>query len=298
MLKSNNPKLSSRSGRFKKKLVSEKQLIEEAPAIQKTLDPFCRLLIDQQLSPVDFVASYILIYLSHRYPVTWACAHQKANPQTGPQWNQLPFNFSHQISSRLDPHFSVRDIFAHFSLKSTPASVNRAIVLWGQEQYKLELMLRVPVPKEVLNQQKWGKRCVTTILDERLSTYILGERDPLSFTLHDLIHADHFYHHPQTHKGQLSFYGLLDTTFSYFDLSHKKFQLEFEYLISDMNAYGIHLLKCLKSAMIFHFNEDYFNQWQELIKAPEALSLLNTHSYESTTMDEEILTWMDQFRLT
>ena len=72
-------------------------------------------------------------------------------------------------------------------------------------------MFRIPRPEEVLNQQKQGRRCVTVILDpEKAKKFILGERDALGFTMHDLIHADHFYHNNQCYQGQLGFYGFLD----------------------------------------------------------------------------------------
>jgi hypothetical protein len=290
-------KTSSRSGRFRKKLVSETEMVLEAPCILAKISPLLDLYSANKLTQADFTASYLITYLSHRFPQTWLGPLIKGRKISGISWKSLPMEFEPNILKRLDQIDSIQDIFSHFSLKSTPMAVNRALVNWSQDQYGLELMFRIPRPQEVLKQQIYGRRCVTTIIDERISSYILGQRDSLSFTMHDLIHADQFYSNNLCYEGQLGLYGLLDKTFDYFDLSQEKFAEEFEYIISDMNAYAIHLLKCLKSAMIYYFDEDYFLSWLKNLDAPKPLSLLNTTAYEPLQMDEVILSWLSSFKI-
>jgi hypothetical protein len=293
----NSPtKSSSRAGRFKKKLVSENELLLEAPIIRARLAPFQELYLSAKLTQAEFTAAYILIYLSYRFPKTWLGSAQKKTKVEGLPWRSLPFHFEQNILKRLDETVSLMEIFARFSLKSTPLAVNRSILEWHKGHYALELMFRIPRPHEVLQQQKFGRRCVTTVTDERISKYILGERDSLSFTMHDLIHADHFFFHNDSYEGQLGFYGLLDRTIGYFNLSNESFADEFEYVIADMNAYPIHLMKCLKSAMIHYFNEDYFRGWLSELDAPDALYLLNSSEYGPEDMDSEILKWLDLFK--
>lgn len=288
-------KSSSRSGRFKKKLVTENLLQEEGSIIPSKIAPFLDLYQSHEISDVEFTASYILVFLCHRFPNTFLGAHKKSQIILGKKWNELPFNFDCNISNRLNKDLSVLDLFSQYTFRSTPSSVNRAVVEWANGNYGLELMFRIPKPREVLNQQILGRRCVTTIIDNRIEKYILGERDSLSFTMHDLIHADHFYNHNDCFEGQLGFYGLLHKSFDFFELSNDKFAGEFEYLISDMNAYAIHLLKCLKSAMIHYFNEDYFNEWSKIINAPKELNQLNTLHYMPQEMDKNILNWLKTF---
>lgn len=289
-------KSSSRAGRFKKKLVSNEELLLEAPVMQKKIAAFYDLFKSGILNETQFVASYIILFLSHRYPGHWPGAKTGSQKIAGIPWRDLPFQFEPNVQKRLEQIQNLEEIFANFALKSTPKSVNRAILEWAQGNYGLELMFRIPTPAEVLKQQKQGRRCVTCITDKRLGHYILGERDALSFTMHDLIHADHFYAHNECYQGQLGFYGLLDKTIDYFDLSHPEFAHEFEYLIADMNAYAIHLLKCLKSAMVHYFSEDYFNNWPVDLNPPPCLFALNTKDYQPVTMDGEILKWLEQFR--
>ena len=289
-------KSSSRAGRFKKKLVIENLLPLEAREILPKLAPFHELFSSSQISQSDFTAAYLLTYLSHRFPGTWLGARKEHKSIEGIRWRDLPFTFEKNIQRRLQDCETLGEIFSGFALKSTPLAVNRAILEWSRGNYQLELMFRIPSAREVLDQQKMGRRCVTTLMDQRIAKYVLGERDSLSFTMHDLIHADHFYFSNSSYQGQLGFYGLLDETFSYFDLTLEKFAAEFEYLIADMNAYAIHLLKCLKSAMVHYFSEDYFKGWIQNLDAPSSLSFLNTEAYRPEVMDQEILDWLDRYR--
>jgi hypothetical protein len=284
-------KSSSRAGRFKKKLVTEDALLSEAPLIVAKLAPFLSL----NLSQSEFTACYILVYLSHRFPGSWLGSLTGRQKIGGPPWHSLPFQFEPNIIRRLGDQ-SIQEIFANYALKSTPLAVNRAIREWSDGRYKLEHMLRIPSASEVLAQQKMGNRCVTTIIDNRISKYILGDRDALSFTMHDLIHADHFYFDNECYQGQLGVYGLIASSITYFDLSNQKFAAEFEYIIADMNAYAIHLLKCLKSAMVHYFSAAYFDEWCVLVSAPAEMYLLNSSAYVPEEMDAVILKWLDQFR--
>jgi hypothetical protein len=291
-------KSSSRSGRFKKKLVSEAELLREAPVILEQVAPFHELYASGALTAAEFAAAYVILYLAHRYPGTWPGARRASPRIAGTSWRRLPFRFEPNVARRLAEVETLPEIFAGFALRSTPLAVNRALLQWLAGNYKLELMFRIPSPAEVLRQQRDGRRCVTVLVDSRIARYVLAERDALSFTMHDLIHADHFYFDIACYEGQLGFYGLVDRTFDYFDLSRPEFAAEFEYVIADMNAYAIHLLKCLKSAMIHYFNEAYFNDWLAGLQAPRSLYLLNSPAYSAIPMDEEILHWLTAFKST
>jgi len=304
-------KSSSRSGRFKKKLVSPAELLNEAPQVLKLMSPLVDTFNQGLVSAPEFCALYIIHVLSLRYPGTWAGA-KRSEPIVKDHQLKKPLDeylhfFEPNIQKRLSQFKTIGDIFNHFSLQSTPLTVNRALLNWSNGTYKLELMFRIPLPGEVLNQQKLGHRCVTIILDvEKSSQYILGERDSLGFTMHDLIHADHFYHENKCFEGQLGFYGLLDFSLERGDfdvlMMNKRFVHEFEYLISDMNAYPIHLMKCLKSALI-HYHEsgvDFFKSWVDSLdlKTHEKMAFLklNTQDYESH-LDEELLYFLNRFKV-
>jgi hypothetical protein len=264
-----------------------------------------------KITAAEFTALSIIIHLSVRYPGDWLGAKHSSHgiaSKLSFAFRDANLVFEPNIEKRLSTFKSLDDIFQHFAFKATPLAVNRSILSWSEGHYPLELMFRIPKPEEVLDQQKRGKRCVTVMTEEKnLKTYILGERDALSFTMHDLIHADHFYREKDVYLGQLGFYGLLDYCLreKHFDehMKSEKFASELEYLISDMNAYAVHLMKCFKSALI-HFHdqgEEAFENWIHKL-GPEPLELkamleLNQPVYEAIKQDQHILNFLERWRL-
>lgn len=310
-MNANTPnKSSSRAGRFKKKLVSEDFLIEEAPLIEERMKSILNSFHDGSVSSAEFTAIYIITVLAHRNPGTWlgakrleavTAAHNLIYPI-----EKLLVHFEPNIQRRLIGFKSIGEVFQNFAFKATPLSVNRSILGWSNGDYGLELMFRIPSPAEVLHQQKNGRRCVTVILDKaKASKLILGERDALGFCMHDLIHADHFYHHNLTYQGQLGFYGFLDHCMNlhHFDelLKIEKFESEFEYLIADMNAYAIHLMKCFKSALVHYHPQgaSFFNKWLMNFELGEnvkqALTDLNSEHYQGS-QDQILLDFLELYR--
>jgi hypothetical protein len=303
-------KTSSRAGRFKKKLVNAEVLLIEGPLVSAKTAPIQDLFHQSKISAAEFTALSIVVHLSTRYPGDWLGAKHPSHTlpsKLSYPWRDSGLVFEPNIEKRLANFQTLDDIFQHFALKATPLAVNRSILSWSFGSYPLELMFRIPRPEEVLDQQKRCHRCVTVITEEKsLKTYILGERDALSFTMHDLIHADHFYREESVYLGQLGFYGLLDFCLreKHFDelMQNTKFASELEYVISDMNAYAVHLMKCFKSALI-HFHEqgeDFFKQWMDKLDPHQdelkAMLELNSPRYEAINQDQHILNFLERWR--
>lgn len=214
--------MSIRKGHFKKNMFTEEQLALEAKNLYPKIAGLCAQWKKGELSDAEMAASYILTIVHHRHPY-----HTKMGP--------------------------VKEIFSRHSLRSIPLAVNKMILSWLDGNADLILLEHVPTPKEVLAQQKQGKRCVTMMTSlEGLSKNVLGERDALGFLIHDLQHAERFFAHHETKRGQIGFYHfigqlaeLAQVQALYKDIQFKE---EFEYAMSDMNAYCVHLLKYLSSA--------------------------------------------------
>ncbi|MES2526106.1 MAG: hypothetical protein V4598_03440 [Bdellovibrionota bacterium] len=296
-------KSSSRAGRFKKKLVSHDELQLESPKIVAALAPILELHRQKSITDAELAGLYVILYLSTRSPGTWLGAKRPdLNLRHDMQFpvKNIPLTFEENIKKRLPE--TLGELFNQFALKSTPESVNRSLLSWSAGTYPLILMFHIPQPAEVLDQQKIGKRCVT-VMTKGLDKFILGERDPLSFTMHDLIHADHFYHDNHCFEGQISLYWFLDHCmkeglFSEL-MDNEDFKWELEYLISDMNAYAIHSLKCLKAALIhYHPDKDiYFERWvNKLGIAQEHFLRLGTSAYSDVNEDHILLDAMKGFR--
>lgn len=293
-------KPSSRSGRFKKKLISLDSLQVEVPKFLNLFHKSLELFNQKQISEAELCAHYIIISLSLRYPGTW------------PGASNITHNIKHQLTNPIPAHIPLEpnvqkrlegmcigDLFNKFALKSTPPKVNRALLNFSTNKYPLELMFKIPTPREVLDQQKNGRRCLTLITKEKqMKDYILGERDYLGFCLHDLLHADHFYHSNLSYQGQLGLYKLLafEMDKGVFDnlLENEKFEAEFEYIIADMNAYPIHLLKCLKSAIIHYGSKDFFDNWVKNFPVANHLQRLNQETYEPREEDSILLAWLNE----
>lgn len=296
-------KNSSRAGRFKKKLVSLETLKLEAPVIEAALAPILSLHRQKTISDAEFTSLYVILYLSTRSPGKWLGATRpsmKINQAMKFQVKDIPIKFEENIQRRLPD--TLGEIFNQFALKSTPETVNRSLLSWSAGEYPLIQMFHIPKPEEVLDQQKQGKRCVT-VLTKDLNRFVLGERDPLSFTMHDLIHADHFYYHNDCFEGQLSLYWFLDYCLKsgHFAelMGNEDFKWELEYLISDMNAYAIHSLKCLKAALIHYHpeKERFFERWVKKIgKNEESFLRLSTPAYSDVSEDHLLLETLKSFR--
>lgn len=294
-------KPSSRSGRFKKKLISHDELQREVPKFVNIFAHSLKQFQEGEINQAELTAHYIFLGLSLRYPGEWPGALQQTE------------NIPHQLTSLFPDHIPLEPnvrkrieglnlgaILNSFALKSTPRCVNRALLHFSTGHYPLELMFHIPTPLEVLEQQRRGRRCLTLIIKEnQMKDYILGERDYLGFCMHDLIHADHFYHSNLSYHGQLGLYNLLWKQIgagTFTELMHNsEFQREFEYIISDMNAYPIHLLKCLKSAMIFYGQETIFNEWAKQFNVQNQLLMLNHQEYDPIQEDQILLDWLKSY---
>jgi hypothetical protein len=293
-------KVSSRQGRFKKKLVSLDSLLVEAPSIEASLRPFVELYLNQKISAPELCGIYILLVQNFRRPYHFL--GQEARPLLDRHEIHFPCaNLPlHSFVLKKIGHLSVGDVFNLFSLRSTPQSVNRALIEWSNKNYLLDLSFNIPSPFDVLTQQSLGKRCVSLLYKKNWSSkYILGERDALSFLYHDLIHADHFYFQNNCFESQISFYGFLEKEKIFFTelIKNPKFYHEFEYLIADMNAYPIHSLKCLKSAIIHYGSNEMYLSWIESFEVNSELRKLNTKDYLPERDDQLILGWLEKFKL-
>jgi hypothetical protein len=154
-----------------------------------------------------------------------------------------------------------------------PHAASNALYHFYRGQYPLEILCYEPEPLELLKLQIAGKRILTFNPHfQEWPHQKYGERDPLSFWLHDLIHAEHFFSDPQNRQGQIGFYRLL-----YEILSHKildtillnsEFNKSFSYLMSDMNAHPLHLIKTLRAYLKIHSHVDSEYLWDAIIALP------------------------------
>ncbi|MBC7714377.1 MAG: hypothetical protein H7177_13615 [Rhizobacter sp.] len=247
--------MKNRSGSYKKVLIAEGLLGPHRTTLTKNID----ILTSQALSPFELCTLYILLFLRIRHSKNWLQKKTdfKSNPLEKKLLDIIPseFNLTDWEKEKLQG-VSAHDLFKFYNLKGIPQAVNRTMTNWGLGLWKIELLTHIPSPRELLRMQVQKTRCITLTTDhDEIDKLVLSSRDPLSFVLHDLHHADHFFNQDVSLKGQLGFYSLVESVYDQPLLKKnlkedKQFKSEFEYVVSDMNAYVIHLFKCLKSAFI------------------------------------------------
>jgi hypothetical protein len=134
--------------------------------------------------------------------------------------------------------------------RGLPLAIKETMRHWQKGDWKLVLTEKIPTVKQMLEMQLQQCRYVSMLFDFEFNH---EGRDLFSFFLHDLMHAHHFFNHPEKMKGELGFYYLMKQALKLELLNEALqdpvFHTEFEYLISDMNAYCIHQLKYLRGAL-------------------------------------------------
>ena len=174
----------------------------------------------------------------------------------------------------LSDELSLLEVITTRTLRSIPLSVHRSLAYWSNQKYSLVLSYEIPTPQEVLELQCQGKR-VVSLLDQRhhFLSYVENDRDTLGFLVHDLIHADHFFYHPENAEAQIQFCRLLLRLQKVPDFRNRlqdnsDFQNDFNYLSSDMNSVPLHLFKSLKAILLKDFKKQMGTADQSYLSAP------------------------------
>lgn len=155
-------------------------------------------------------------------------------------------------------------------IKALPETALRALTCLTNQKYPIEIIQYVPTPEELLRFQLEEKRVLS--FNEAYDTWpttLYHGRDFLSFMIHDLIHADHFFANASNRAGQLGFYRCVQMILKQDALQtlllSPSFKEAFEYIISDMNSHPVHLFKTLH-ARLQHATENElkaFSIWRD-----------------------------------
>ncbi|MBC7466656.1 MAG: hypothetical protein H7256_11750 [Bdellovibrio sp.] len=173
--------------------------------------------------------------------------------------------------AQIDSSIDLNHFLNLYRIKPIPESALRSLFKLGHKNYPLIVTEHEPEPFELFQIQIGGKRVITFNENyQQWATKLYGTRDPLSFILHDLIHADHFLKDEKIHQSQIGFYKLMDKIKNDSQLEKlflkMKFKSGFEYIISDMNAHPVHLFQTLRALLHLTVVNDslsnvIWNQW-------------------------------------
>jgi len=198
---------------------------------------------------------------------------------------------------KINKHISTLDFINTVKIKPLPEVAHLAFVNIYTHIYPIKILSYEPTPLELLKLQSQGIRIITFQSDySNWASTFYGQRDPLSFWLHDCIHAEHFFSHPEHLQMQIGFYRFVCNAINAKTLetsnSSDSFRKAFDYLISDMNTHPLHLLKTFKAILDIHFNQHSSDMWMKMILANtnnqqhiEALRNINTAYFRSDDCD-------------
>ncbi|MBY0414820.1 MAG: hypothetical protein K2Q18_11670 [Bdellovibrionales bacterium] len=285
--------MKNRHGSYKKILIAEDLLGNGRERLLQNI----QIMQGLSLRPYEFCTLYILLFLRIRHPKNWLQKKNtfKTNPEEKRLLELIPHEFNLNDWEKEKLHdISISELFRNYNLKGIPLAVNRTMLNWLMGNWKITLLTHIPGPRELLKMQVQNTRCITlTVKPDEIDRLVLSTRDPLSFVLHDLHHADCFFNQEEVLKGQLGFYSLVEKIYDEPLLKkslrgNPQFKSEFDYVVSDMNAYVIHLFKCFKSAFIKSDGSSetpLFPQVLEWWQMPPHVSIaahrLNTPEFES-----------------
>ena len=142
-----------------------------------------------------------------------------------------------------------------FKWKKFQARIQWILELWLKQALPLKVTDEVITPYQMLEEQSRGWRIITL-------------KKPLAFVLHDLEHAERFFHDEHNYYGQVGFYNRLQESvadgFWSEHLKNPDFEKAFFYLMSDMNTHCVHMLKYLRAVLCDCCGADSEKIWNEL----------------------------------
>jgi hypothetical protein len=234
----------------------------------------------KHLHQLEQITVWVLATTCLRRPDSWFSGLQDLGSRGHQDFNETPFliydlfqKINIKWPNKLDSKIRLKEFARTVRIIPLPHAAANALYHFYLGQYPLEILCYEPDPLELLQFQIQGKRILTFNSHFKEWPHLkYGERDVLSFWLHDLIHAEHFFSDPKDLQGQIGFYRLLHEILSHKILdqimTNDYFHKSFSYLMSDMNAHPLHLIKTLRAYIKIHSGLDSEQLWENIVKLP------------------------------
>lgn len=278
-------KKSSRSGRYRKRLMTPADLVPFASKLESLFKTLETKKNSRNINDAEFLSYGLLAMLACRRPDAFEKSASKTQFNSSVLSPASHFSFSHflELFAQLDlpiiafkksveKESSLLEFLNSHRLRGIPDSARHALLEWLHQKYPLTLFFYIPSVSEVFELQKRGGRCVSFFKNAHELTHLHHERDVISFMIHDLIHAHEFYSNPERAVQQIGFYHWLDNIQANPQLQNllndsMGFKECWEYVLADMNSYCGHLLKTLRAAFALHAkNGDGEEIWRAIVE--------------------------------
>jgi hypothetical protein len=246
--------MKNRTGSLKKICVPKDQLHDWSFEFSKKLSVLKPYIQKQSITPNELCALYFFAGL-FSLPRNQKNLFQGINPlfqdfASAQKQNTTPLsrplkNLPEEIVETIFPqlekfhHITLLDLFL-YNIRGITYKVNLSFLGMEYAAWKMAIYHHIPTPEKVLLDQIQGKRCLTLIMEEqKISQYILGERDALLF---DSMRGIYLF---------IKDLRALPITQRLLQ-DDAEFKEYFHYAESDMNAYGPHVFKFLVGAYKKH----------------------------------------------
>ena len=207
-------------------------------------------------------------------------------------WRDVLGDLFHNGPSRVPP--------MRHRLKFLSDNVDQVLHRWSLSQIQLRLVNYKPSVLEVLQAQSKGERIVSFLISkQQILHFEEDRRDFISFLIHDLVHASHFFTLDEAEFTRQILFSrwMLDLekkgVLNQLKAFDSGLEPKIDYLVSDMNTHSLHLFKTLKS-LVDQMNSKYH---QDLLSdhLPVQLRALWPQVNTVQETDQFAQTFLDQF---
>jgi hypothetical protein len=232
------------NSRFKHYLIPIEELPGEARRLEPLLKGIQKSLENRDIDEPEAVFRILIAYLSLRSKGAFWMKTTRTEP--------LPIRNANDILNCGLAAFS-----QNYQIKKLPGGVLNVLTRWQLGEVRLHFCEEPPSPQKLLNLQAQGERVVTFNFDKANGGECVdGRRDSFEFLLHDLVHADLFFHRNFTEQKKF-FRQLLDLVPELDPLLSVDSELQSRvfYVMADMNSHPEHMRQSLRASLIDHYKK-------------------------------------------
>jgi hypothetical protein len=144
------------------------------------------------------------------------------------------------------------EVFATRRVRGVSPTIARGLLAWARAERPADLLRDAPTPREVLERQARGRRCVSLLDDD--AARARGNPlhpDGLSFALHDLAHLEKLVA-PAHYLGQVGFFRCMRRALAHPEMAALEATFDAawiadrDYVVADMNGSAVFLFSVLK----------------------------------------------------
>jgi hypothetical protein len=248
-----------RRNRFKPLIFSSATRVAIVDSFLDELGPYLKAWREGQLESFMMVGIYWVLLIKNLRPRDYKVG-------------QTPWAADLKLDSDQNDAFSLWSVPLSYRLRSCPLGAHAIFYKWFKKEVDLVVTEQLPTSVDVLNLQCEGSRFVTLVTDPELFISEIEGRDPLSFLLHDLVHADKFFSKFLLSHDQVNYFIELKARYQSGEfnelLKQQEFNKKFDYLISDMNSHPEHMKAYLNHIILEAQNTSFRSTGFDVLLSP------------------------------